>query len=107
MQLEVDGASRADLTAILLYGGSIQLNQSGEQLTCGTGGLVLLAAQPWRCQSNSCSLVMLTLERRRLLRVALTMAEERQLSPNWREQLQPSRPWQTEASGPGACDENV
>jgi AraC-like DNA-binding protein len=106
MQLEVDAASRADLTAILLYGGSIQLDQSGEQLACGPGGLVLLAAQPWRCQSDSCSLVMLTLERRRLLRVALTMAEERQLPLSWREQLQPSRPWQAEGTAPGVALES-
>jgi len=103
MQLEVDAAAGADLTAILLYGGSIQFDQSGEQLACGPEGLVLIGAQPWRCQSDACSLVMLTMERQRLLRVALTMAEERQLPSRWREQLQPSRPWQAQSSGPDAA----
>jgi AraC-like DNA-binding protein len=83
-----------DLTAVVLYAGILKVEQEGWRQSCSDQGLLILPGAAWSCESSSCSLVMLHLERARLQRVAMAMAEQRSLPQSWRERLEPRGPWQ-------------
>ena len=92
MDLEVE--AQRHLTALVLQAGSLQVEQAGQRLRCSARGLLLIPGQPWRCQSSTSSLVLLRLDPLRLKRVALSMAEQRQLPPGWKERLEGGLSWQ-------------
>jgi len=87
-----------DLTAIVLYAGLLSVEQEGRTVSCSDQALLILPGAAWRAQSGDCSLLLLHLERERLQRVAMTMAEQRSLPESWRERLQPLGPWQPDNS---------
>lgn len=87
-----------DPTAVVLYAGILNVKQGGWQLSCSDQALLILPGAPWSFESSSCSLVMLHLERERLQRVAMAMAEQRSLPQSWRERLEPQGPWQPDNS---------
>ena len=87
-----------DLTAIVMYAGILNVEQGGWRLSCSDQGLLILPGAAWSCESSSCSLVILHLERERLQRVAMAMAEQRSLPQSWRERLEPQGPWQPDDS---------
>ena len=92
MHLEVE--AQRDLIALVLQAGSLQVEQGGQRMGCSARGLLLIPGQPWCCRSSSCSLVLLRLDPQRLKKVALSMAEQRQLPPGWKEQLERGLNWQ-------------
>jgi AraC-like DNA-binding protein len=87
-----------DLTAILIYAGILNVEQGTCQLSCSDQELLILPGAAWSCESSSCSLVILHLQRERLQRVAMAMAEQRSLPEGWREHLEPRGPWQPDGS---------
>jgi len=87
-----------DLTAVVVYAGMINVEQGDCQLSCSDQELLILPGAAWRLESSSCSLVLLHLERKRLQRVAMAMAEQRSLPEGWRERLEPQGPWQPDNS---------
>jgi AraC-like DNA-binding protein len=89
---------QADLTAIVIYAGILNVEQGDCQLSCSNQELLILPGAAWRLESSSCSLVMLHLERKRLQQVAMAMAEQRSLPEGWRERLEPQGPWQPDNS---------
>ena len=89
---------QADLTAVVIYAGILNLEQGDCQLSCSDQELLILPGAAWRLESSSCSLVMLHLERKRLQQVAMAMAEQRSLPEGWRERLEPLGPWQPDNS---------
>jgi AraC-like DNA-binding protein len=89
---------QADLTAVVIYAGILNVEQGDRQLSCSNQDLLILPGAAWRLESSSCSLVMLHLERKRLQRVAMAMAEQRSLPEGWRERLEPQGPWQPDNS---------
>jgi AraC-like DNA-binding protein len=96
MRLSING--QADLTAVVIYAGSLNVEQGGRRLSCADQGLLILPGAAWSCESSSCSLVMLHLERERLQRIAMAMAEQRSLPQSWRERIEPRGPWQPDDS---------
>jgi len=87
-----------DLTVILIYAGILNVEQGACQLSCSDQELLILPGAAWSCESSSCSLVILHLQRERLQRVAMAMGEQRSLPEGWRECLEPRRPWQPDDS---------
>jgi AraC-like DNA-binding protein len=87
-----------DLTAILIYAGILNVEQGTCQLSCSGQELLILPGAAWSCESSSCSLVILHLQRERLQRVAMAMGEQRSLPEGWRERLEPRGPWQPDDS---------
>jgi len=87
-----------DLTAILIYAGILNVEQGTCHLSCSDQELLILPGTAWSCESSSCSLVILHLQRERLQRVAMAMAEQRSLPEGWREHLEPRGPWQPDGS---------
>ena len=87
-----------DLTAILIYAGILNVEQGTCQSSCSDQELLILPGAAWSCESSSCSLVILHLQRERLQRVAMAMAEQRSLPEGWRERLEPRGPWQPDGS---------
>jgi len=87
-----------DLTAVVIYAGIVNVEQGDCQLSCSDQELLILPGAAWCLESSSCSVVMLHLERKRLQRVAMAMAEQRSLPESWRERLEPRRPWQPDNS---------
>jgi transcriptional regulator GlxA family with amidase domain len=96
MRLSING--QVDLTAVVIYAGILHVEQEAWRLSCADQGLLILPGAAWSCESSSCSLVMLHLERERFQRVAMTMAEQRTLPQSWRERLEPRGPWQPDDS---------
>jgi AraC-like DNA-binding protein len=92
MQLTVP-APQGVLSVLLLCAGSLQVEQADRRLVCMGQGLLVVSDQPWQCRSGVWSSVILRLDQQRLGRVALVMAEERELNPSWRSQLQPGLLW--------------
>ena len=92
IDLEVE--AQRDLIALVLQAGNLEVEQMGLRLGCSARGVLLIPGQPWRCQSSNCSLVLLRLDPLRLKQVALSMAEQRQLPPGWKEQLEGGLSWQ-------------
>jgi AraC-like DNA-binding protein len=89
---------QSDLTAVVIYAGILNVEQGDRQLSCSNQELLILPGAAWRLESSSCSLVMLHLERKRLQRVAMAMAEQRSLPEGWRERLELQEPWQPDNS---------
>jgi len=87
-----------DLTVILIYAGILNVKQGACQLSCSDQELLILPGAAWNCESSSCSLVILHLQRERLQRVAMAMGEQRSLPEGWRERLEPRGPWQPDSS---------
>jgi len=87
-----------DLTVVVIYAGILNVEQGAWQLSCSNQELLILPGAAWRCESSSCSLVIIHLERERLQRVAMTMAEQRSLPEGWRQRLEPQEPWQPDDS---------
>jgi len=87
-----------DLTVILNYAGILNVKQGACQLSCSDQELLVLPGAAWSCESSSCSLVILHLQRERLQRVAMAMGEQRSLPEGWRECLEPRGPWQPDDS---------
>lgn len=96
-------APSSQLTLLIPYAGTLQVEQSDQRVDCDASGLLLLTGSAWRCESRACSLVLLPLESQRLQRVCLAMAEQRQLRPSWRDRLEPRQPWLSSGSD-GAMD---
>jgi len=96
MRLEVN--MQADLTAIVIYAGILNVEQGDCQLSCSNQELLILPGAAWRLESSSCSLVMLHLERKRLQQLAMAMAEQRSLPEDWRKRLELQEPWQPDNS---------
>jgi transcriptional regulator GlxA family with amidase domain len=90
---------QVDLTAVVVYAGILNVEQGGRRLSYADQGLLILSGAAWSCESSSSSsLVMLHLERDRLQRIAMAMAEQRSLPQSWRERLEPRGPWQPDDS---------
>jgi transcriptional regulator GlxA family with amidase domain len=90
---------QVDLTAVVVYAGILNVEQGGRRLSFADQGLLILSGAAWSCESSSSSsLVMLHLERDRLQRIAMAMAEQRSLPQSWRERLEPRGPWQPDDS---------
>jgi len=90
---------QVDLTAVVIYAGILNVEQGGRRLSYADQGLLILSGAAWSCESSSSSsLVMLHLERDRLQRIAMAMAEQRSLPQSWRERLEPRGPWQPDDS---------
>jgi AraC-like DNA-binding protein len=88
-----------DLTAVVIYAGILHVEQGACRLSCADQGLLILPGVAWSCESiSSCSLVMLHVERERLQRVAMAMAEQRSVPLSWRERLEARSPWQPDDS---------
>jgi len=87
-----------DLTAILIYAGILNVEQGACQLSCSDQELLILPGAAWSCESSSCSLVILHLQRERLQRVAMAMGEQRTLPESWRACLEPRGPWKPDDS---------
>jgi AraC-like DNA-binding protein len=96
MRLAINGQN--DLTTILIYAGILNVEQGACQLSCSEQELLILPGAAWSCESSSCSLVILHLQRERLQRVAMAMGEQRSLPEGWRERLEPRGPWQPDSS---------
>jgi len=96
MRLAINGQN--DLTAILIYAGILNVEQGACQLSCSEQELLILPGAAWSCESSSCSVVILHLQRERLQRVAMAMGEQRSLPEGWRERLEPRGPWQPDSS---------
>jgi AraC-like DNA-binding protein len=100
-QLELELEPQNDLCAILIFGGSLVVEQPGQSLHCASPGVLLVSSPAWRCLTNSSSLVVLNVKQLQLHTTVMAMVENRPLPQHWQQRLQPDLLWRADKSA--AC----